>query len=152
MGCGKTRHSIFIKKTKRMTEQVENAATQLGFTGIDHPAVAADDVETLTQWYCEILGYERWFEHTKPVWMLKAPDGTLLEIMPKDDTLRQNRTTWTPGWSHLALRVQSIEAAIAYLDTHQVTWGGNVMDAIGGGKVRNLFDCEGNMLQILQRY
>jgi glyoxylase I family protein len=121
------------------------------FLGIDHPALAADDVQVLTNWYCEVLGYERWFEHPKPVWMLKAPDGTLLEIMPKDDTLRQERTTWTPGWSHLAIRVANIEDAVAYLDSKNIVWGGNVMDAIGGGKVRNFFDIEGNMLQVLER-
>jgi glyoxylase I family protein len=121
------------------------------FLGIDHPALAADDVQVLTNWYCEVLGYEKWFEHPKPVWMLKAPDGTLLEIMPKDDTLRQERTTWTPGWSHLAIRVANIEDAVAYLDSKNIVWGGNVMDAIGGGKVRNFFDIEGNMLQVLER-
>jgi glyoxylase I family protein len=121
------------------------------FLGIDHPAVAADDVEKLSDWYCEVLGYEKWYRHEKPVWMLKAPDGTLLEIMPKDDTLRQSRTTWTAGWSHLALRVENIEEAIAYLDSKNIVWGGQTINAIGGGKVRNLFDPEGNMLQILQR-
>ncbi len=135
-----------------MAEQSETNPLSMGMTGIDHPALAADDVETLTNWYCDILGYERWFKHPKPVWMLKAPDGTLLEIMPKDETLRQQRTTWTPGWSHVAIRVKDIEAAIAYLNQHQVTWGGEVINAIGGGKVRNLFDPEGNMLQILERY
>lgn len=121
------------------------------FLGIDHPAVAADDVEKLSNWYCDVLGYEKWFRHDKPVWMLKAPDSTLLEIMPKDDTVRQNRTTWTPGWSHLALRVENIEEAIAYLDTKNIVWGGKVINAIGGGKVRNAFDGEGNMIQILER-
>ena len=122
------------------------------FLGIDHPAVAADDVENLSDWYCNMFGYEKWFKHPKPVWMLKAPDGTLLEVMPKDDTLRQTRTTWTPGWSHLALRVDNIEAAIAYLDTKGIVWGGEVIGAIGGGKVRNAFDGEGNMIQILERF
>jgi glyoxylase I family protein len=121
------------------------------FLGIDHPALAADDVEKLADWYCEMFGYEKWFKHPKPVWMLKAPDNTLLEIMPKDETLRQNRTTWTPGWSHLALRVENIEEAIAFLDTKGITWGGEVINAIGGGKVRNAFDGEGNMIQILER-
>ena len=121
------------------------------FLGIDHPAVAADDVEELANWYCNVLGYEKWFRHEKPVWMLKAPDGTLLEIMPKDDTLRQSRTTWTPGWSHLALRVENIEEAVEYLDTKNIVWGGEVINAIGGGKVRNAFDSEGNMIQILER-
>ncbi len=123
----------------------------MNFKGIDHPAIAADDVEKLADWYCEMFGYEKWFKHPKPVWMLKAPDNTLLEIMPKDDTLRQQRTTWTPGWSHIALKVENIENAIAFLDTKNIAWGGEVINAIGGGKVRNAFDCEGNMIQILER-
>ncbi len=134
----------------------------LTIKGIDHPGVAANDVEALAEWYCDVFGYEKWFKHQpvgdaalrplKPVWMLKAPDGTLLEVMPKDDTARPDRTTWTPGWSHLALRVDNIDEAIAFLDTKNVTWGGSVINAIGGGKVRNLFDPDGNMLQILQRF
>lgn len=137
-----------------MTKEIKKApigGLGAGFLGIDHPAVAADDVEKLADWYCDMFGYEKWFKHEKPVWMLKAPDNTLLEIMPKDDTYRQSRTTWTPGWSHLALRVENIEEAIIFLNTKNITWGGEVINAIGGGKVRNAFDCEGNMIQILER-
>ncbi|QDK81912.1 VOC family protein [Spirosoma sp. KCTC 42546] len=121
------------------------------FLGVDHPAVAADDVESLTDWYCQVLGYQRWFRHDKPVWMLLAPDQTLLEIMPKDQTLRPARTTWTPGWSHVALRVANIDQAVAWLDSQGIKWGGELTNAIGGGRVRNFFDPEGNMLQILER-
>lgn len=128
-----------------------NNEEKLTFTGVDHPAVAADNVETLADWYCEVIGYKKWFFHPKPVWMLKAPDGTLLEIMPKDHTLRQERTTWTPGWSHVAFRVKDIDRAIAYLDTKGIRWAGEIINAIGGGKVRNCFDLEGNMIQVLQR-
>lgn len=124
----------------------------LKITGVDHPAVAAENVEQLADWYCEVFGYEKWFHHPKPVWMLKAPDGTLLEVMPRDDTSRPERTTWTPGWSHVALRVENIEEAIRFLDEKNVVWSGETIEAIGGGKVRNLFDPDGNMLQILQRY
>ena len=133
----------------------------LTLTGVDHPGVAANNVEQLANWYCAVLGYEKWFIHRpvgdaalrppEPVWMLKAPDGTLLEVMPSDDTTRPTRTTWTPGWSHLALRVENIDKAIAYLDTKHVVWGGGVINAIGGGRVRNLFDPDGNMLQIVER-
>ncbi len=123
----------------------------LKIKGIDHPGVAANDVEQLADWYCEMFGYEKWFHHPKPVWMLRAPDGTLLEVMPKDDTARPERTTWTPGWSHIALRVDNVDEAIAFLDTKGVTWGGETVEAIGGGKVRNLIDPDGNMLQILER-
>jgi len=123
----------------------------LKINGIDHPAVAAEDVEKLATWYCEVFGYKKWFHHPKPVWILRAPDGTLLEVMPRDNTGRPERTTWTPGWSHLALRVDDIEAAIRVLDEKGVAWGGETVEAIGGGRVRNLFDPDGNMLQILQR-
>lgn len=121
------------------------------FLGIDHPAVAADDVEVLSDWYCQVLGYQRWFRHPKPVWMLLAPDQTLLEIMPKDQTARPERTTWTPGWSHVALRVTDIDKAIAHLNEQDIIWGGELTNAIGGGRVRNFFDPDGNMLQILER-
>jgi glyoxylase I family protein len=120
-------------------------------TGIDHPAVAAEDVDKLASWYCEVLGYEKYFRHEKPVWILKAPDNTLIEIMPRDHTSRPDRTTWTPGWSHLALRVNNIEQAITYLDSKGVVWGGELIHAIGGGRVRTFYDPDGNMLQIVER-
>jgi glyoxylase I family protein len=121
------------------------------FTGIDHPAVAANDVDQLADWYCSVLGYQKHFRHDKPVWILKAPDGTLIEIMPKDETPRPERTTWTPGWSHLALRVSDIEKAIELLDAKGVQWGGELTNAIGGGRVRTFYDPDGNMLQIVER-
>ncbi len=119
--------------------------------GIDHPALAADDVDRLSDWYCDVLGYEKGVRHEKPVWILRAPDGTLLEVMPRDDTPRPVRTTWTPGWSHLALRVDDFDAAMAELEQKGVAWSGDEVGAIGGGRVRNFVDPEGNMLQILQR-
>ncbi len=120
-------------------------------TGIDHPAVAAEDVDGLSDWYCDVLGYEKVVRQEKPVWILRAPDGTLLEVMPRDDTPRPVRTTWTPGWSHLALRVDDFDAAMAELEQQGVQWTGEEMGAVGGGRVRNFLDPEGNMLQILQR-
>ena len=83
--------------------------------------------------------------------MLLAPDNSLLEVMPKDETHRVQRTTWTPGWSHLALRVENLDDAILALEAKGVTWGGEKVEAIGGGCVRTLYDPEGNMLQILER-
>lgn len=123
----------------------------IAMTGIDHPALAADDVDKLAEWYCNVLGYTKYFRHDKPVWMLMAPDNSLIEIMPKDDTLRQSRTCWTPGWSHLALRVENLDKAMKYLESVGVVWESEIMDAIAGGRVRNFSDPEGNMLQVLER-
>lgn len=121
------------------------------FTGIDHPAVAAGDVEALANWYCDVLGYEKVFRDEQPVWILRAPDGTLLEVMPVDDTPRPERTTQTPGWSHVALRVSDFDAAVRTLDEKEVNWTSEAIEAIGGGRLRCFEDPEGNMLQVLER-
>jgi glyoxylase I family protein len=123
----------------------------IGLTGVDHPAIAVQEVDKMADWYCEVLGYKKYYRHEKPVWMLLAPDNTLLEIMPIDGTPRPERTTWTPGWSHLALRVKNIVQAIAYLDAHNITWTSELTEAIGGGHVRAFNDPEGNMLQVVER-
>lgn len=123
----------------------------LKISGIDHPAIAVGDVDEIAQWYCSVLGFEKEYRNNDPVWILRAPDGTLLEVLPEDDTPRPVRTTWTPGWSHLALRVDDIDQAIAHLDNRNVNWLGEKMEAIGGGKVRSFSDPEGNMLQIVER-
>ena len=125
--------------------------SDLGLTGIDHPAIAVKDVDKMTDWYCDVFGYVKYFRHDKPVWMLKAPDNSLFEVMPVDDTTRPERTIWTPGWSHLALRVKNIDQAIARLDSHNVTWTSDLIDAIGGGRVRAFSDPEGNMWQVVER-
>ena len=121
------------------------------FTGIDHPALAADDVVKLTQWYCDVLGYAVQAKTDKPVFIIKAPDGTFIEMMPKDETSRPERMICTPGWSHLALRVSDMDAAIAALDKFGVKWMGAEFEAVGGGRIRNFTDPEGNILQIVQR-
>jgi glyoxylase I family protein len=121
------------------------------FLGIDHPAIAAECVESLTKWYCDVLGYEVFARTERPVYIIKAPDGTFIEVMPVDDSPRPNRSTCTPGWSHLALRVSDFDVAVAALDAHNVVWETPEFEAVGGGRIRNFTDPEGNLLQILQR-
>ena len=121
------------------------------FTGIDHPAIAADDVVSLTQWYCDVFGYKVFAKTEKPVFIIEAPDGTFIEMMPKDGTSRPERTIETPGLSHLALRVNDMDAAMAVLDEKGVVWSGPEFHAAGGGRIRNFKDPEGNILQIIDR-
>ncbi|MCC5930669.1 MAG: VOC family protein [Cyclobacteriaceae bacterium] len=120
--------------------------------GIDHPAIAADNLDLLSDWYHGVLGYEKHFYNPeKNVWILKAPDGTFLEMMQKDDSPRPKRNVLTSGLSHLAYRVDNLDNAIKFLDDHKVEWISDVVDAIGGGKLRSFNDPEGNMLQVVQR-
>lgn len=119
--------------------------------GIDHPAVAAENVEVLSNWYCEVLGFEVIFKDPRPIWLLKAPDGVILEILPNDGNARPTRTNLTLGWSHVAFGVDDIEAGIAHLDTYNVVWTSPLSPATGGGLVRTFKDPEGNTLQLVQR-
>ncbi len=119
--------------------------------GVDHPAVAAENVDTLADWYCEALGFEKLFRDDRPIWLLKAPDGVILEILPIDANPRPVRTNLTPGWSHVAFGVDDIEIGIAHLDTYNVVWTSPLSPATGGGQVRTFKDPEGNVLQLIER-
>ncbi|MDR0834637.1 MAG: VOC family protein [Candidatus Symbiothrix sp.] len=121
------------------------------FLGVDHPAIAAKDADALTKWYCDVLGYEVLAKNDQPTYIIKAPDGSFLEIMPDDGSPQTKREVRTPGWSHLALRVSDMDKAIAALDKHHVSWITDEFEALGGGRIRNFTDPDGNLLQILQR-
>ena len=121
------------------------------FTGIDHPAIAVKDIEMMARWYCDVLGYKVAARTDKPIYLIEAPDGSFIEVMPEDGSPRPERGVNTPGWSHLALRVSDMDKAIAELDKHHVNWTGAEFEAVGGGRIRNLLDPEGNLLQIVQR-
>lgn len=121
------------------------------FLGIDHPALAVKDVGKIAQWYCDVLGYEVFARNDQPIYIIKAPDGSFIEVMPEDGSPRPQRNVATPGWSHLALRVSDFDKAIAGLDKHNVTWQGPEFVAVGGGRIRNFTDPEGNMVQIVKR-
>lgn len=120
-------------------------------TGVDHPALAVSDVEKVSAWYCRVLGYTVHSRNDKPVMLLQAPDGTFLEVMPQLAQPRPVRETCTPGLSHLALRVPDFDKAVAWLDGQRVTWMGDEVAAMGGGRLRSFADPDGNMLQIVQR-
>jgi len=121
------------------------------FLGIDHPAIAVKDVENITKWYCDVIGYEVFFRTEKPVYIIKAPDGSFIEIMPEDGSPRPERNMHTPGLSHLAFRVSDMDKAIVELNAHNVKWLGEEFEAVGGGRIRNFADPEGNIVQIVQR-
>jgi hypothetical protein len=44
-----------------------------------------------------------------------------------------------------------MDQAITELDRHNVPWEGPEFVAVGGGRIRNFSDPEGNMVQIVQR-
>lgn len=119
--------------------------------GVDHPAIAADDVLKLAGWYMDVLGLTLKAKTETNTHLLESADGVFLELMQNDGTARPQRTTFSPGMSHLAFRVKDYAAAEKALTEAGVKWTGDAIVAVGGGKLRSFLDIEGNLLQIVQR-
>lgn len=119
--------------------------------GVDHPAIAADDVLKLADWYVKVLGLTIKAKTETNTHLLEGADGVFLELMQNDGTPRPQRTTFSPGPSHLAFRVKDYAAAQQALTAAGVTWAGDEGKAVGGGRLRSFLDCEGNLLQIVER-
>lgn len=120
-------------------------------TGVDHPAIAVKDVEAAAEWYCRILDYQLATDIEGGAWLLESDDGVFLELMPQDENERQERTVFSSGFSHLAFRVENIDKAIADLEGRGVSWLNEIGEAVGGGRLRNFADPDGNILQIVER-
>ncbi len=120
-------------------------------SGIDHQAVAVNEVDGMADWYCQTLDYKKKDGESGKVWLLEAADGSFLEVMKEDGTLRQERGSHAPGYAHLAFRVKNLDKAIEELQMRGLPWKGEIVQAVGGGRVRNFTDPEGNLMQIVER-
>ncbi len=135
------------------------ATGEVKFSGIDHPAIACNDVRALCDWYCRHLGMRVIVDngHEPPTYLVgydtAIGGGCVIELMsvkddgPSPETFKR----WQPGIRHLALRVADFDAAHAALKAAGATFIMEPAEAIGGGKVASFRDPEGNELQIIER-
>ena len=129
------------------------------FTAIDHPAIACDDVQSLADWYCRVLGMRIIKRNPEPpLAVMVGFGGTLndlstIELMPvREPGPKPSETTrFQPGLRHLAFRVANFDEAYAKLKAEGVAFLFEPGQAIGGGKVVSFRDPEGNELQIVER-
>ena len=73
--------------------------------GLDHVALAVQDLERSAKWYIEVLGFEH--RHKElwggvPVWL--ALEQTALALFPKQNGIPEQHDRPTSGMLHLALR------------------------------------------------
>jgi glyoxylase I family protein len=135
---------------------------------LDHIAIAADDTQAMAEWYCQALG---WVIHlssgptapqTQKVFMIGPPvepadarkglhQGHMFEVMPRNDTPRYDRNRNEPGISHIAWGVSHYDELLARLKAHRVNFVGEPIVPLGGKRLINFTDCEGNLVQILER-
>ncbi len=130
---------------------------------LDHVAIAADDTDALVKWYHRMLGLvvKAQTEPQQPsgqrTYLIGPPTdddvhrGMMLEIMPRNEHVRRPRDSHDPGISHVAWRVDDFDAAYAHLSAGGVGFVGAVVQAVGGGRLISFVDCEGNLMQIVER-
>jgi len=120
---------------------------------VEHLGLAATDTPALKDWYCAALQARLVFTNDEepPAFLLELPGGPMLEIYPAHSTSNRTSDNRLAGWRHLALRVDSIEAARRELEQRGVIFNEPVKPAGGGGRVLFFQDREGNLLHLVER-
>ena len=119
----------------------------------EHFGLPAKDPVALKDWYVKMLGAEMVFEISKapPAFFVGFGPGLMLEIYQAGFYSGETSKHELAGWRHLALRVESIEATRAEMESRGVQFMDPVKPAAGGGRVLFFKDAEGNLLHLVER-
>jgi glyoxylase I family protein len=119
---------------------------------IEHLGLPARDPVALKEWYVNTLDAQVAFQNnTPPMFLLRAAGGVMIEIYAGETALKETANNKLNGWRHVALRVDSIEAAKAGLEKRGVAFTEEIKPAGGGGRVLFFQDPEGNLLHLVER-
>lgn len=120
---------------------------------VEHVGMPANDPVTLHAWYLRVLGARLIFQsdQTPPTFYVELPGGLILEIGKAQSSVKETGDNTVAGFRHLALRVESIEAAHDILLAKGVKFSDPIKPAGGGGRVLFFADPEGNVLHLLER-
>ena len=102
---------------------------------IEHIAIPATDPVALKNWYERVLSASEIFNNgkTPPTLLIALPGGGWFEIYAADAPLPERGNNKLAGFRHIALRVNSIDAAKAELQTRGVKFAEEIRPAAGGG-------------------
>jgi glyoxylase I family protein len=119
----------------------------------EHLGLPARNPPALKDWYVRVLGAKLVFDNGQipPAFLLALPGGLMLEIYQAESSLPETAENTLAGWRHLALRVESLEAAKAALETSGVKFSDPIKPAGGGGRVLFFRDPEDNLLHLVER-
>ncbi len=123
------------------------------FSRVEHIGIAVADPNASAEWYRRVLDFQVVFSNgdEPPTLLVSHPSGFVLEIMPKTDRPQPVRAVRDPGLSHIALQVDDLDRAADVLKSRGLAFDGDVVSAVGGGRILNFSDLDGNMLQIVER-
>ena len=119
---------------------------------VEHIAIVAKDPVALKSWYERVLGAKPVFDNgqTPPLCLISL-GNVWFEIYAADKSLPDTANNKLAGFRHLALRVDSLDAAKAELEKCGVKFNEAERAAAGGGRIIFFEDCEGNLLHLLER-
>ncbi len=119
---------------------------------LEHIGIPANDPLSLKQWYERVLGARPLWDNgqTLPTCLL-ALGNVWVEIYPATSARPETADNKLAGFRHLALRVPSLTAARAELETRGVKFTEAARPAAGGGQVLFFEDGEGNLLHFVER-
>jgi glyoxylase I family protein len=121
---------------------------------IEHIGVPSANPVALKNWYERVLGARLIWDNGRnpPTFLITLTGGALLEIYPANATPNAVRgDNKLAGFRHVALRVNSIDAAKTELEKRGVKFNEEIRPAAGGGRVLFFEDCEGNLLHLVER-
>jgi glyoxylase I family protein len=122
------------------------------FGELEHVGIAAKDVEKLSKWYVDTLGYELAYRDPKTgTHFIKRGKRSMLEITPASDAPRKRREMKDAGLIHLAIWTDDFDASHAKLKQHGVRFVTDVEEEKGVKKVVFFEDPEGNLLHLMYR-
>ncbi len=120
---------------------------------LEHLGLAAQDTTALKNWYERVFGARVIYTSAQvPIaYFVELPGGALIEIYQGNYSVQQTADNTLHGWRHIALRVESIDAAKIELEGKSVRFTENMKPAGGGGRVLFFQDPEGNLLHLVER-
>jgi glyoxylase I family protein len=119
---------------------------------VEHIAVVAKNPVALKNWYERVLGAREIFNNGQnPATCLIALGNVWFEIYAAEKSLPETANNKLAGFHHLALRVDSLDAAKIELEKCGVKFSEAERPAAGGGRILFFEDCEGNLLHFVER-
>jgi glyoxylase I family protein len=121
----------------------------------EHMAVPSPNPAGLRDWYARVLGAREIFNNGQnpPTLLMVLPGGGWFEIYAASSVpaLEDRGNNKLAGFRHVALRVDSIDAAKAELEKRGVNFAEEIRPAAGGGRILFFEDGDGNLLHLVER-
>ena len=123
------------------------------FQGLEHTAISSPDPQKLAQWYVDHLGFHINFTYSGN-YFVKAPNGTMLEIIPADRLARraadhgQQQRSAASGISPSPATISTPRISSSRRKA-SISWASR--STTMGNRLVFFNDGDGNLLHLIQR-